>query len=134
MRGRLFTLCARIHALDALKAAFRAYIKKAGLALIMDEEKARFCSFQLFVLGWQPCPVALGGLAGACAWVVSCADDRHALLQDKDMVRLLLEMKAGLDRVLSEAFQRSETFGHALKDAFEHFINQRANRCVWGLA
>ena len=39
--GRLFTLCARIHALDALKAAFRAYIKKAGLALIMDEEKAR---------------------------------------------------------------------------------------------
>ncbi len=36
---RLFTLCARIHALDALKAAFRAYIKKAGLALIMDEEK-----------------------------------------------------------------------------------------------
>ena len=49
------------------------------------------------------------------------------------MVRLLLEMKAGLDTVLTEAFQRSETFGHALKDAFEHFINQRANRCV-GLA
>jgi hypothetical protein len=44
------------------------------------------------------------------------------------MVRLLLEMKAGLDTVLHEAFQRSETFGHALKDAFEHFINQRANR------
>ena len=49
-------------------------------------------------------------------------------VQDKDMVRLLLEMKIGLDTVLNEAFQRSETFGHAMKDAFEHFINQRANR------
>ena len=46
------------------------------------------------------------------------------------MVRLLLEMKAGLDTVLHDAFQRAETFGHALKDAFEHFINQRANRCA----
>lgn len=47
------------------------------------------------------------------------------------MVRLLLDMKAALDEVLNQAFQKSETFGHALKDAFEHFINQRANR--WGL-
>ena len=46
------------------------------------------------------------------------------------MVRALLDMKAALDEVLQQAFQRSETFGHALKDAFEHFINQRANR--WG--
>ncbi len=37
--ARLFGLCSRIHALDSLKAAFRAYIKKAGIALIMDEEK-----------------------------------------------------------------------------------------------
>ncbi len=39
--ARLFGLCSRIHALDSLKAAFRAYIKKAGIALIMDEEKVR---------------------------------------------------------------------------------------------
>lgn len=37
--ARLFGLASRIHALDAMKAAFRAYIKKAGLALIMSEEK-----------------------------------------------------------------------------------------------
>lgn len=37
--ARLFGLCSRIHALDPLKAAFRAYIKKAGIALILDEEK-----------------------------------------------------------------------------------------------
>jgi cullin-4 len=39
--ARLYNLCGRIHALDALKAAFKAYIKKAGLALVMDEEKVR---------------------------------------------------------------------------------------------
>lgn len=44
------------------------------------------------------------------------------------MVRLLLEMKVGLDTVMEDAFARDERFGHALKDAFEHFVNQRANR------
>ncbi len=44
------------------------------------------------------------------------------------MVRLLLEMKVGLDTVMDEAFAKDERFGHALKDAFEHFVNQRANR------
>ena len=44
------------------------------------------------------------------------------------MVKLLLEMKAGLDTVMDEAFAKDERFGHALKDAFEHFVNQRANR------
>jgi len=39
--ARLYNLCGRIHALEPLRAAFRAYIKKAGLALIMDEEKVR---------------------------------------------------------------------------------------------
>ena len=39
--ARLYNLAARIHALDPLKAAFRAYIKSTGLALIMDEEKVR---------------------------------------------------------------------------------------------
>ncbi len=49
-------------------------------------------------------------------------------MQDKDMVKLLLDMKERLDTVLNEAFGKAEAFGHALKDAFEHFINQRANR------
>lgn len=44
------------------------------------------------------------------------------------MVKLLLDMKERLDTILIEAFGRAESFGHALKDAFEHFINQRANR------
>lgn len=59
----------------------------------------------------------------------SCFQAYHLLLQDKEMVKLLLEMKAGLDTVMEEAFAKDERFGHALKDAFEHFVNQRANRC-----
>ena len=54
--------------------------------------------------------------------------DRGAGVQDKEMVKLLLDMKAGLDAVMGEAFANNERFGHALKDAFEHFVNQRANR------
>ena len=42
----------------------------------------------------------------------------------------LLDMKAALDAVLHQSFQSAEPFAHALKDAFEHFINQRANRPV----
>ena len=46
------------------------------------------------------------------------------------MVTALLDMKAALDAVLRQSFQGAEPFAHALKDAFEHFINQRANRPV----
>lgn len=44
------------------------------------------------------------------------------------MVQNLLKMKESLDQVWSQAFQRNESFGHALKEAFEQFINQRANK------
>jgi len=44
------------------------------------------------------------------------------------MVQNLLRMKAALDEVWDRAFQRNESYGHALKEAFEHFINQRANK------
>ena len=37
--ARLYVLCARIQALEPLKAAFRDYIGRTGLALVLDEEK-----------------------------------------------------------------------------------------------
>ncbi len=43
--ARLYSLATRIHALDPLKAAFRAYIKSTGLALILDEEKVAPCPY-----------------------------------------------------------------------------------------
>lgn len=46
------------------------------------------------------------------------------------MVPALLAMKAAMDAVLAEAFQRDENFGNTLKEAFEQFINQRQNKCA----
>lgn len=37
--SRLYGLCARVHALDALCAAFRAHVRRVGGALVMDQEK-----------------------------------------------------------------------------------------------
>ena len=39
--ARLYTLCVRIHSLDRLKQSFRDYIRKSGLAIVMDEDKVR---------------------------------------------------------------------------------------------
>jgi len=47
---------------------------------------------------------------------------------DKDMVENLLVFKAKLDFVLTEAFENNDDLGHALKDAFESFINIRQNK------
>ena len=52
------------------------------------------------------------------------------LLQDKDMVPALLTMKAAMDTILTESFARNDSFAMALKEAFEHFINQRQNKWV----
>lgn len=44
------------------------------------------------------------------------------------MVLSLLDLKSGLDAVLSGPFQGNDGFANSLKEAFEHFINQRANK------
>ena len=51
--ARLYTLSARIHDLGNLKAAFRAYIRKTGLALILDEDKARFDPTMSKIVGFD---------------------------------------------------------------------------------
>ncbi|PNH08922.1 Cullin-4 [Tetrabaena socialis] len=48
--------------------------------------------------------------------------------KDKEMVERLLDLKARLDEVVASAFGRAEPFAASLKDSFEHFINQRANK------
>lgn len=46
------------------------------------------------------------------------------LLQDKEMVERLLDLKSRLDEVVAGAFGRSEAFAATLKESFEYFINQ----------
>lgn len=37
----MYSLFARVQALDAMRVAFKEHIKKTGLALVLDEEKVR---------------------------------------------------------------------------------------------
>lgn len=43
------------------------------------------------------------------------------------MIQDLLDFKEKLDET-NECWNHNEKFVHALKDSFEHFINQRANK------
>lgn len=47
--------------------------------------------------------------------------------KDNVMIQELLDFKEKLD-ITSECWNNNEKFLHALKDSFEHFINQRANK------
>jgi len=84
--SRLHNLCARVGALRALCAAFKAYLQRTGTSIVMDEER------------------------------------------DAEMIALLLQLKARMDKIVAEAFGCGSAFANALKEGFEHLINQRANR------
>ncbi|XP_045781229.1 cullin-4A isoform X1 [Maniola jurtina] len=48
--------------------------------------------------------------------------------RDKTMVAELLEFKEQLDNVVTSCFQRNDRFLYSIREAFEHFINQRQNK------
>lgn len=44
------------------------------------------------------------------------------------MVQELLDFKDKMDNIVNTCFQRNEKFSNSLKEAFEQFINLRANK------
>ncbi len=48
--------------------------------------------------------------------------------KDKTMVQELLDFKDKMDNIVNTCFQRNEKFSNSLKEAFEQFINLRANK------
>lgn len=48
--------------------------------------------------------------------------------KDEKMVDEMLEFKEKLDRFLHECFHNNEKYSNTLKDSFEYFTNQRANK------
>ena len=48
--------------------------------------------------------------------------------KDKTMVQELLDFKDMMDNIVATCFNKNEKFSNSLKEAFEHFINQRANK------
>lgn len=47
---------------------------------------------------------------------------------DKRMVQDLLDFKDTMDNIVTTCFENNEKFSNSLKEAFEHFINLRANK------
>ncbi|XP_050314082.1 cullin-4B [Anthonomus grandis grandis] len=48
--------------------------------------------------------------------------------KDKTMVQELLDFKDAMDNVVTTCFTKHDRFNNSLKEAFEHFINQRTNK------
>lgn len=44
------------------------------------------------------------------------------------MVQELLDFKDKMDNIVNVCFKKNEKFSNSLKEAFEHFINQRTNK------
>ncbi|CAH1781894.1 unnamed protein product [Owenia fusiformis] len=58
-------------------------------------------------------------------YVVNPEDDQE---KDKDLVQQLLDFKDKMDTIIAVCFQKNEKFVNAMKESFEHFINQRQNK------
>ena len=48
--------------------------------------------------------------------------------KDKSMVQDLLDFKDKMDNIVINCFQKNDKFVNSVKEAFEHFINQRPNK------
>ncbi|GAB6021134.1 Cullin-4B [Chamberlinius hualienensis] len=48
--------------------------------------------------------------------------------KDRTLVQDLLDFKDQMDNIVATCFQKNDKFINALKEAFEHFINQRLNK------
>ena len=48
--------------------------------------------------------------------------------KDKTMVQKLLDFKDKMDNIVNSCFLKNEKFSNSLKEAFEQFINLRANK------
>jgi cullin-4 len=48
--------------------------------------------------------------------------------KDKSMVQDLLDFKDKMDNIVITCFGKTEKFINSVKEAFEHFINQRPNK------
>jgi len=100
-----------------------------GFDNLIDENRLNSVSlmYELFVpLG----STAVNDLREAFGNYIKTRGKALVINSDKDekMVDDLLEFKEKLDRFLHECFHNNEKFSNILKDSFENFINQRANK------
>lgn len=103
-------------------------ILQKGLDLLLDENKLDDLSlmYRLFSR-------VKDGLVELCTAFNRYIKKRGLVIvtnpeKDKTMVQELLDFKDQMDIVTHQCFQKNEKFVNSLKEAFEHFINQRPNK------
>jgi len=112
--ARLHAACARVGALDALRAAFKGHVRDRGAALA---EAA--------------CGPPAGDERGAVAAAAPASPTADASARDraaKELVPALLALKAAADAVVDGAFSRGAPFAAAVKEAFEAVLNRHGAR------
>ena len=87
----MYTLFARVQALDAMRVAFKEHIKKTGLALVLDEEKV--CA----VLAHCPAPCSrhpgLCGTPKLPSWALALSQSQASLSHGRLRGLALLEQR-----------------------------------------
>lgn len=109
----LFDLMSRVQALDLLRLKFVEYIKVGGKYHL----PVTVIIFDLTVL--------VCFLSQAKGAVIVTEEDKD---KDDSMVQSLLDFKSRIDNVLQQSLMKNESFTHAVKEAFEHFINMRKEK------
>ncbi len=70
----MYSLFARVQALDAMRVAFKEHIKKTGLALVLDEEKVCGVLHAVCVIATLPAQDSrIHKLAEAWLWIFANA-------------------------------------------------------------
>ena len=84
--ARMYSLFARVQALDAMRVTFKENIKKTGLALVLDEEKVRTLPLRRWDCGHRP--HAIGRAKDAAAYAFA---EHHCLCMGCGFGHLITE-------------------------------------------
>ncbi|XP_044736413.1 cullin-4B [Chrysoperla carnea] len=104
------------------------HILQKGLDILLEENRVKdlHLLYQLFSR-------VKNGLVELCAAFNLYIKKRGRAIvidpeKDKTMVQELLDFKDKIDNIINNCFQRNEKFNNSCREAFENFINQRANK------
>jgi hypothetical protein len=122
--ARMYRLFGRVAAHDRMRAALQAYTKVRGavsLSLCIS------LSFLCVLISVSPLHLPLSPLSSPPLQKTGSALVTD-ITRDATLVQELLDLKTRLDGLLEHAFAGNEAFSHAMREAFESFINMRQNK------
>lgn len=123
------TKCSLIHTVEKqLLSEHITSILQKGLSGLLDENRISDLSLLYNLYNRIKC-----GLIELCQNFNSYIKKKGKTIvidpeKDKTMVQELLDFKDKMDNIVNTCFHKNEKFANSLKEAFETFINQRANK------